>query len=303
MCKWIYRVSALVVLCAVLLTGVAFAENLGGGTVNASALNLRAEPSTDAEKLTTVPRGTAVIVAEQVSSEWYRVICKGIEGYMAAQYIDFTETLDASFGTGAIQGTTVRMRATAAFADNVLGYYNTGTLMNITGVSGGWYKVEHNGTTGYVSSDYMTLASASASVQNTSTPQQGSSTGEYSAGGQTIVDTAMKYLGVPYVWAGSSPSGFDCSGFVNYVYKECGYSINRTAATIAENGCEVARTDLQVGDAVCFYNSGMSYIGHVGIYIGNNQIIHASSGGGRVMVSELTGYYDRTYHSAHRLVG
>lgn len=303
MCKKLSRTVALVVLTAMLLTGAAFADNLGGGTVDASALNLRAEPSTSAEKLTTVPRGTDVIVVEKVNDEWYKVICKGMEGYMSAQYIDFAETLDASFGTGTIRGTSVRMRGSADFSNNVLGYYNTGTQMNIIGVSGGWYKVNFNGTTGYVSSDYMTLSSASAPAQNTSAPQQSSSAGEYSANGQTIVNTAMKYIGVPYVWAGSSPSGFDCSGFVNYVYKECGYSINRTAATIARNGYEVSRGDLQVGDAVCFYNSGMSYIGHVGIYIGNNQIIHASSGGGRVMISELTGYYDRTYHSAHRIVG
>ena len=303
MCKKLCRVIALLAMTAMLLTGAAFADNLGGGTVDASALNLRAEPSTNAEKLTTVPRGTDVIVVEKVSNEWYKVICKGIEGYMSAQYVDFAETLDAAFGTGTVQGTAVRMRGSADFSNNVLGYYNTGTQMTVTGVSGGWYKVSYNGTIGYVSSDYMTLTSAGASSQTPAAPQQSSPAGEYNANGQTIVNTAMKYMGVPYVWAGSSPSGFDCSGFVNYVYKECGYSINRTAATIARNGYEVSRNSLQVGDAICFYNGGMSYIGHVGIYIGNNRFIHASSGGGRVMISELTGYYDRTYHSAHRIVG
>jgi cell wall-associated NlpC family hydrolase len=93
----------------------------------------------------------------------------------------------------------------------------------------------------------------------------------------------MKYLGTGYVWAGTSPNGFDCSGFVYYVYKECGYSINRTAATIYENGVSVEKLDLQVGDVICFSTTYSWGIGHVGIYIGNNEFIHSSSAHGGVV--------------------
>ena len=89
--------------------------------------------------------------------------------------------------------------------------------------------------------------------------------------GQKVVDFAKQYMGYSYVWAGSSPStGFDCSGFVSYVYKSLGYQTNRTAADIYKNGVSVAYEDLQPGDAV-FFASSSEAIGHVGIYIGDGQ--------------------------------
>ena len=114
----------------------------------------------------------------------------------------------------------------------------------------------------------------------------------------------MSYLGVPYVWAGTSPSGFDCSGFVYYVYKECGYSINRTAESIYSNGTYVEKSQLQVGDTVHFTSgSNSNYIGHVGIYIGDGQFIHASSGVGRVVISDLSStYYLNNYYGARRII-
>lgn len=120
--------------------------------------------------------------------------------------------------------------------------------------------------------------------------------------GQKIVDTAMLYLGTPYVWGGTTERGFDCSGFVQYVYKECGYTINRTAADIYENGTYVEKANLEIGDAICF-SSHTESIGHVGIYIGNGQFIHASSGSGCVIISELSeDYYTARYIGARHIV-
>ncbi|PKM74053.1 MAG: hypothetical protein CVU91_03145 [Firmicutes bacterium HGW-Firmicutes-16] len=120
--------------------------------------------------------------------------------------------------------------------------------------------------------------------------------------GQKIVDTAMLYLGTPYVWGGTSEKGFDCSGFVQYVYKECGYTINRTAADIYENGTYVEKENLEIGDAICF-SSHTESIGHVGIYIGNEQFIHASSGSGCVIISDLSeDYYTNRYIGSRHIV-
>ena len=124
---------------------------------------------------------------------------------------------------------------------------------------------------------------------------------EYSEG-QRIVDTAMQYLGTPYVWGGTTEKGFDCSGFVQYVYKECGYTIDRTAAQIYKNGTYVEKANLENGDAICF-SSHTESIGHVGIYIGNGQFIHASSGSGAVIISELSeDYYTARYVGARHIV-
>ena len=100
-----------------------------------------------------------------------------------------------------------------------------------------------------------------------------------------------------------SPSGFDCSGFVGYVYKQCGYSLKRTASDIFyNNGTSVDKANLQTGDLVFFSNSSES-IGHVGIYIGGNQFIHASSSTVGVIISDLSSsYYVSHYQGAKRII-
>jgi cell wall-associated NlpC family hydrolase len=123
------------------------------------------------------------------------------------------------------------------------------------------------------------------------------------ASGQDIVDYAMNFLGVSYVYGGTSPSGFDCSGLVYYCYRHFGYSVNRTAAGLAYNGTEVSSYDLQPGDVILFTSSDGSYIGHTGLYIGNGQFIHAPHTGDVVKVSSLSdAYYTNHYWGARRVV-
>ncbi len=118
--------------------------------------------------------------------------------------------------------------------------------------------------------------------------------------GQAIVDTAMKYLGVKYVWGGTSPSGFDCSGLVQYVCRQNGISVSRTSSAQAKNGVAVSKSNLQPGDLV-FFQSGGS-IHHVGIYIGNGQMIHAPQTGDVVKISSInTAYRINGYACARRV--
>lgn len=98
----------------------------------------------------------------------------------------------------------------------------------------------------------------------------------YFAGGNGIIDLAQQFLGVPYVWGGSSPNGFDCSGFVQYVYAQKGIHLPRTADIQATAGRPVSKAELQPGDLV-FFASDYVNISHVGIYAGNGQMIHAST--------------------------
>jgi cell wall-associated NlpC family hydrolase len=115
-----------------------------------------------------------------------------------------------------------------------------------------------------------------------------------------LITTAQKYMGVPYVWGGETPAGFDCSGFTQYVMKQNGIAIPRTAAEQYAAGTPVAKANLQVGDLVFFttYKPGAS---HVGFYMGGGKFIHASSGAKEVTVSNLdAAYYTQHYIGARR---
>lgn len=124
-----------------------------------------------------------------------------------------------------------------------------------------------------------------------------------SSGATNIVTEAQKYLGVPYVWGGSSPNGFDCSGLVQYVYAQCGKNIPRVAADQYHQSNKVSRDQLQPGDLVFFTgsNGSSSNPGHVGIYIGNNEFIHSPSSGKTITITSLdNSYYSSTYVGAGR---
>jgi cell wall-associated NlpC family hydrolase len=111
-----------------------------------------------------------------------------------------------------------------------------------------------------------------------------------------VVGIAMQYLGIPYVYGGSSPSGFDCSGFVMYVYGQMGVSLPHYTVAQYGMGVPVGRDDLQAGDLVFFDG-----LGHVGIYIGGNEFIHSPHTGDVVKISSMTGWYADTYVGARRL--
>jgi cell wall-associated NlpC family hydrolase len=111
-----------------------------------------------------------------------------------------------------------------------------------------------------------------------------------------VVGIAMQFLGVPYVYGGSSPSGFDCSGFVMYVYARVGVSLPHNAAAQYGHGTPVDRSQLQPGDLV-FFNG----LGHNGIYVGGGSFIHSPHTGDVVKISSMTGWYASTYVGARRL--
>lgn len=112
-----------------------------------------------------------------------------------------------------------------------------------------------------------------------------------------VVGIAMRYLGTPYVWGGSSPGGFDCSGLVMYAYGQMGVSLPHSTYAMYGMGVAVSRDELQAGDLVFFAG-----LGHMGIYIGGGQFIHAPHTGDVVKISSMTGWYASEYVGARRIL-
>ena len=222
----------------------------------------------------------------------------------AAAQLTAAASSGKTLGDGVINASDVRLRSDANTSSSILATLSKGTAVTVLTQSGSWYAVSYNGTNGYVSQQYVTLGTSlpaedtgSSSTDNTtsSVPSSGS--------GSSAVSIAYQYLGVPYVYGGASPSGFDCSGFTMYVYNQLGISLPHGATPQLKYGTYVSRSELQPGDLV-FFSDGSYPASHVGIYVGDDQFIHASSSTGNgycVCVSSLnTNYYSRNFVGGRR---
>lgn len=118
--------------------------------------------------------------------------------------------------------------------------------------------------------------------------------------GEAVVDYAKQFIGVPYRSGGTTPAGFDCSGYVSYVFKHFGIDLVHTAAGQYNAGPAVNKANLQPGDLV-FFNTGGG-ISHSGIYVGNNQFIHASTSQGVIISSLEDSYWAPKYRGANRII-
>ena len=273
------------------------------GTVKcSSSVNLRSEANTSSSILAELKNGTAVTVVSTANG-WCKVTCSGKTGYIKQDYVSTTGS--ASNNTSASTGSaasvkcssTVNFRSAASTSSTILGELKNGTAVTVLSTSNGWSKVSYAGKTGYISADYLVTASSGTAIS----PSNTAASVSISAKRQSVLNYAAQFLGVPYVYGGSTPSGFDCSGFTSYVFKNTVGSIPRVAQAQYDATTRVSRDDLLPGDLV-FFGSSTSSISHVGIYVGSNQFIHAPSTGDVVKYSSLTGSYATRYQGAGRVI-
>lgn len=278
----------------------ASAASVGVGTVNADALRLRDTAGTDATVLATASKGEAVILLEDVGNNWYKVDYKSVEGYMSSEFLSVAQKADVAIGYGKVNtdGSSLNMRTAPSTSAGKVTVLNNGTIVDITGVDNGWYKVKYNGAAGYVSSEFMMTVKDSAGSRGDSTvaAPDGSAA-------EQLIAYAKQFLGTPYSWGGNGPNAFDCSGFTKYMFAHAGYTLNRTATDQLANGSSVSKSELQPGDLVFFKNNTSKPVSHVGIYIGGGNFIHASSTTYQVQIDDLTsGYYSRVYVYGRRIL-
>ena len=273
------------------------------GTVKcSSSVNLRSEANTSSSILAELKNGTAVTVVSTANG-WCKVTYSGKTGYIKQDYVSTTgsasNNTSASTGTAAVVkcSSTVNFRSAASTSSTILGELKNGTAVTVLSTSNGWSKVSYAGKTGYISADYLVTASSGTAIS----PSNTAASVSISAKRQSVLNYAAQFLGVPYVYGGSTPSGFDCSGFTSYVFKNTVGSIPRVAQAQYDATTRVSRDDLLPGDLV-FFGSSTSSISHVGIYVGSNQFIHAPSTGDVVKYSSLTGSYATRYQGAGRVI-
>lgn len=213
---------------------------------------------------------------------------------MSGEFLDVQEKADVELGYGKVDtdGSPLNVRSAPDTDSERLTTLSYGQVVNIIGVDNGWYKIEVGGTVGYVLSDYMLPCRDEYGTRGDNNSNNI---------GEQIVAFAKTFLGTPYVYGGNGPNCFDCSGFTKYVYAHFGYSINRGATQQLSNGVAISRSQLQPGDLVFFRHNTTKPVSHVGIYIGNNQFIHASTNSYQVQINNLAGHYSNTYVYARHI--
>lgn len=191
----------------------------------------------------------------------------------------------------------------------IIGCLEDGTKLTVLGKVNNYYRIDCFDLIGYIAAEQVQqdengdffVSCAAESSETTSLPAY-SATDALQLKGQ-IRDLAMQQIGVPYVSGGTTPYGFDCSGFTQYVFNNSGHAMNRSLYIQMQDSIIIAKEDLQCGDLIIFENTtGWGHFAsHIGIYIGNGQLIHAGSHGIAVVGLEEA-YYTYHYMCARRVI-
>ena len=254
------------------------AQNLGIAQVD-NYLNVREEASTDSNVVGIMKNNTvAEITGEQ--DGWYQISSGSITGYVKAEYLtvgDQTLLDSVKSRTAQVNTETLKVRSEASTDASVVTLVGQGDQLSVTDEqTPGWIKVQTADGEGYISADYAT---AEDTYQYAEKPETESSE---AGSGDSVISYALQFVGNPYVWGGTSlTNGVDCSGFVMQVYAHYGISLPHSSAALRSVGRGVSYSEAQPGDIVC-------YSGHVGIYIGGGQIVHASNPRDGIKVSTAT---------------
>lgn len=278
---------SLVLVCSVAMAASQSAQIVG------TNVNIRTKPSISSSKIAQLSNSQVSILGK--SNGWYRISFNGKTGWVDGRYIKSTPV-------GTINANGVKFRTGASTSSKEIDTLNKGKSVVILGTQSGWYRVKLGSKVGYVFAKFVnsTYASSKSSRSTSAITFTDDNDSSYSE----VIEYAKKFVGVRYVAGGKGSSGFDCSGFVGYVYKHFGVKLGSSASGMYSNGTRVSKSSLRAGDILFFDASSRGARGsidHVGIYMGGDKFIHASSTNDRVIIQKLSEYRG-TYIGAKRVM-
>lgn len=262
--------------------------NLGIAQVD-SSLNVRKEPDTSAEIVGKMQNDAGCEILE-TAGEWYKIQSGKVSGYVKAEYIITgdeaaarAEEIKKTIATVTTQTLNVRVEMNTDCT--ILALMPEGEELEVTEDNGDWVQIDLDGDVGYVSKEYVEISTQLPKAQTITELKYGQGVSDVRV---SLISYATQFVGNPYVWGGTSLTrGADCSGFVLSVYANYGVYLPHSSRAQAGCGTSISASEAQPGD-LFFYSNGGG-INHVAIYIGNGQIVHASSPSTGIKISNA--YY------------
>ena len=259
--------------------------------VNANSLIVRKTASPKGKVMGSYKKGTRLKCYSR-KGDWTRIKYGKSKYYVATRYLatkkpavaaaTTTSSTKTSTYTRYVTASSLTIRKQASTSAAKAGSYKRGTSITCYGNKSGWTTVKYSGSYCYVSSSYLSTTKPSTTTTSSSTSS--SQTASTAAKGEEVAKYALRFKGLAYKWGGESlTSGVDCSGFTMKIYEHFGYTLPHSSTAQRYSGTAVSWANKQPGDLICY--EMINGLGHVGIYIGNNQVIHAGSTSTGVHVS------------------
>lgn len=269
----------------------------------------------------TIEKETAIKYIETINN-WSNIEVEGITGWVLNKYIEnfdkinkeetsdtSTNTSTTEIKTGYVSVTAANIRAEASTDSEILDVLVLNEEVQILEDLGDWYKIQNGDGIAYISanlvSDERTEVTSRSSVNRTATSVSSEKSAALiaSPSGNSVAEFAKQYIGYNYVYGGSGPTSFDCSGFTMYVFQQFGISLPHNAVTQSNYGVYVSKENLVPGDLVIFNDYSNTSIGHAAIYIGDGRIVHAANSNRGVTTDTImSGYYDIRFVEGRRLI-
>ena len=258
--------------------------NLGIANVE-ETLNVRETPSADSSMVGKMPKNAAGEILETLDG-WYKIQSGDVTGYVSADYLITGEEAAARAEEvkqtiATVKTPTLNVREEPNTECSILALMPQGEELNVLEDLSGWVKVDLDNTNGFISKDYVDISVQLPKAMTMTEVRYGNGVSDVRV---DLISYATQFVGNPYVWGGTSlTNGADCSGFIMSVYAKFGVSLPHSSGAMAGCGRGVSYSEAMPGDIIC-------YAGHVAIYMGGGQIVHASNAKDGIKISGNAAY-------------